>query len=59
MSLSESRPERRGIAVAVIFMLVGLCTIVRGDNNEDLLVSWYWYILSMNVGATKVYMGSV
>jgi hypothetical protein len=26
------------------FLLVGLCTIVRGDkNNEVLLVSWYWY----------------
>jgi hypothetical protein len=36
------------------------CTVVRGDtNNEVLLVSWYWYNLFMNVGATKVYLGAV
>jgi hypothetical protein len=27
-----------------LILLVGLCTIVRGDNNNEvLLVSWYWY----------------
>jgi hypothetical protein len=41
-------------------LLVGFFTIVRGENNyEILLVSWYWYDFSMNVGATKVYTGSV
>jgi hypothetical protein len=30
-------------------LLVGLCTIVRGDNNNEvLLVSWYWYIFSLH-----------
>jgi hypothetical protein len=43
-----------------MYILVGLCTIVRGDNNDEvLLVSWYWYFFSMNVGATKVCMDSV
>ena len=41
-------------------LLVGLCTIVRGDNNSKvLLMSWYWYAISMNVGAMNVYLGSV
>jgi hypothetical protein len=33
-----------------LVVLVGLCTIVRGDNNNEvLLVSWYWYIFCLHV----------
>ena len=37
-------------------MLVGLCTIVLGDNNNEvLLVTWDWYISAMNGVSTKVH----
>jgi hypothetical protein len=52
--------SRLGGCRCIWWMLVGLCTIVRGDNNSKvLLMSWYWYAISMNVGAMNVYLGSV
>ena len=59
--LSELLPLANGVRQQVLSISVGRPLYDRtGDNNSKvLLMAWYWYAISLNVGAMNVYLRSV